>query len=214
MAKMLTKEQGLITFIIKGVNSKKSKKKALISSLNLLEVSYRSREDSELQLAREISVVKPYNNLNSDVVKNALVLFIREVLYKVIREDRQDKEVFELYQNQLDNLESSQHYGNFHLEFMLRLSHCLGFAPQNNYSEQASSFSLTDGKFMPYNKNDDRLMSPNLSKLLADLLAEKEVVIHSNDKYLLIDNLLDYFRNQLDYMQEVNSHKIFREVFA
>jgi DNA repair protein RecO (recombination protein O) len=214
IAKALTEDFGVQSFVIKGVNGKKSNKKALISSVNILEISFRHNESSDLQFSREIQILKPFHNLNVDVYKNATVLFIRELLYKVLREDYQEMRVYYLLDEFLRALEIAEKVGMIHLDFMLNLTEILGVSPQGQASNELPCFSLVEGKFVSKTEQTVNVIEGQTSRNFSDYINGVDRLFSQTEKRELLDVFVRYFKAQLDYVKEIHSHEVFKEVFG
>ena len=130
IVKLLTEQNGLQSFIIKGTYNKNAKiRAALFQPLTLLDiVSAKSRGD--LSYLKEASVEYSYQTIPFNINKNAIVLFLCELLSKSIQEGETDLELFDFIHHSLihlDELESN--YADYPLKFALELSHFLGFSP-------------------------------------------------------------------------------------
>ena len=96
IAKLFTEEHGLQTFIIKGVRSKKSKKKlGLFQPLQLSQVTASLIAKNKIQYLNEITLVN--NRIFEDIsMHNTFItVFIAEVLSKSLHENEKDKKLFQ-----------------------------------------------------------------------------------------------------------------------
>ena len=96
IAKILTEEIGLQSFIVKGVRQKKSKQKLIcFEPLKLSEVLVNHKESSNLQHLKKIDLLENinYNYINPNA--NLLSIFIAEVILKTTKENFADKYLFE-----------------------------------------------------------------------------------------------------------------------
>ena len=133
IVKLLTEQNGLQSFIVKGVFNKNAKiRAALFQPLTLLDiVGTKSRGD--LGYLKEAGVEYSYHDIPVNINKNAIVLFICELLSKSIQEAETDIELFDFIHNALTHLdEMTDNYADFPLRFSVELSRFLGFSPNIN----------------------------------------------------------------------------------
>lgn len=101
---------------------------ALFLPLNILDAEVSGNPKSDLWRLRNISLRYPLNSIRSNVYKNAVAMFVSEVLYRTVREGMESDTLFDWCCKcvlSLDSLESD--YSNFHLLFLLGLASQLGF---------------------------------------------------------------------------------------
>lgn len=101
---------------------------ALYLPLNILDAEVSENPKSDLWRIRNVSLKFPLNSIRSNVYKNAIALFVSELLYRTVREGMESDTLFDWCCKSvlsLDTLESD--YCNFHLLFILGLASQLGF---------------------------------------------------------------------------------------
>lgn len=101
---------------------------ALFLPLNILDAEVSENPRSSLWRIRNVSLSHPLNSIRSDVYKNAIALFVSEVLYRTVREGMESESLFDWCCKsvlELDALQSD--FSNFHLLFLLGLTSQLGF---------------------------------------------------------------------------------------
>jgi DNA repair protein RecO (recombination protein O) len=149
VVKILTEDAGLGSYIIKGARGPKSKIKAsLFQPLTLLDLVVSMKEKSDLNHIREARVAHLYKNISIDIRKSSILLFLNELLYKSIREEAVNKELFRFIYDHLVLLdETEQNPANFHLLFAIHLTQYLGIFPEGIYRNEQSVFDLAEGSF-------------------------------------------------------------------
>lgn len=103
---------------------------ALFMPLSLLDGEVTENPRSELWRIRELSAAAPLHGIRGNVHKNAMTLFMSEVLLKTLKEGTMEQGLFEWCQGSiltLDAMESD--FANYHLLFLLEFAGALGFAP-------------------------------------------------------------------------------------
>ena len=145
--KIYTEKLGLVSYMVKGVRSSKSKIKAtLLQPLALLDMVVTHHENKQLQYIREFSRAYTYQTIPFDTLKSAVALFLLEVITKSVREHEQNEEMFGFIYDAFQILDESEKLDpHFHLIFLVRFSGFIGFMPQGNFSEENNYFNLTEG---------------------------------------------------------------------
>lgn len=151
IVKIFTEKFGIQSFIENGARSSKGKNKiALFQPLSLLEMVVYHDEKKDLHRISEIKSTHPYKTLPYDIIKSSIALFLDEIMNKCLIEQIENSELFDFIEQSFIYLdESKDSFENFHLQFLLKFSHYLGFAPQDvseirsQFQEFHLSYSLT-----------------------------------------------------------------------
>ncbi len=218
IVRAFTASAGLKSYLLKGVLvSKKGKlKTAYFQPLMQLELIANHRNKGSLESIREASVIYPYTTLHSDIAKNAVILFLAEMLGNSIREEEQNSGLFNFLEASFQWLDTHYNIANFHVFFLLELSKYLGFYPDTRHIH-ASWFDLVEGEFVR-----EQPPSPNLSGIeLANLkafLGTNFDAIHTikmgkEHRQKLLQNLVLYFEIHLAGFKRPRSLAILNDVF-
>lgn len=218
IVKAFTLSDGLKTYLLKGIlSAKKGKMRAaLFQPLTQLELVANHRNKGTLESIREAKVSYHYQTLHTHIAKNALTLFLAEMLSNSIHEEEQNTRLFHFLEASLQWLDIHEEIANFHLYFLIVLTKYLGFYPDTNNIE-ASYFDLLEGEFMA---------SPSLNPLIQgeNLIYFKEFLgihfdaIHSvkmrkANRQELLKSLVLYFELHLQGFRKPKSLAILNEVF-
>ena len=104
---------------------------ALFLPLNILEADITENPKSTLWSARNFSSRTPLSGIRDSVYKNAMTMFMAEVLFRVLKEGAVEEGLFDWCCGQILTLDAIERdYSNFHLLFLLGLASALGFRPQ------------------------------------------------------------------------------------
>lgn len=152
IARIYTDKFGLLSFIVKGVRSAKSKNKAsLMQPLTMLDMQVNYRESRGLQFIKEFTRDYNYTSIPFDTVKSTIALFLLEVIIKSVREHEPNEELFEFIYAAIQELDKNEKVNpDFHLLFLTHLSTYLGFMPHENFSETNCHFEMREGLFVAY----------------------------------------------------------------
>ena len=123
----LTRELGRRSFI---VSVGKSSGMSLFLPLNILEAEISENSRSDLWRARNITAREPLNGLRSSVAKNAIAMFMSEVLYRSIKDGSYEDGLFDWCRRSILTLDALERdFSNYHLRFLLEYAGALGFSP-------------------------------------------------------------------------------------
>lgn len=209
ICKIFTAQQGLQTFIIKGVRSSKSNKKlGLFQALQLVKINATYSEKRGLQYLSEISVDEPITNEKVNMHKNFIAVFIAEITAKVLQENEQNIPLFNFIWNTKRGLYLTDNLSdNFVLLFMLNLSKHLGFYPSID-NVNSTYFNLETAEFSNDSLNLNIYLDKEKSTILKSLLQGKEVKIKQKIKSELLKDIMQFFHLNHYNLQNITSHLI------
>ena len=209
ICKIFTEQQGLQTFIIKGVRSSKSNKKlGIFQALQLVKINATYSEKRGLQYLSEISVDEPIANEKVNMHKNFIAVFIAEITAKVLQENEQNIPLFNFIWNTKRELYLTDNLSdNFVLLFMLNLSKHLGFYPSID-NVNATYFNLETAEFSNDSLNLNIYLDKEKSTILKSLLQGKEVKIEQKIKSELLKDIMQFFHLNHYNLQNITSHLI------
>jgi len=217
IAKIYTELFGLQSYLIKGIRSKRSTvKPALLQHLTLVDLVAYHKEKKDIQHLKEIKIGFPLKTVHTDIIKSSIVVFLNEVMHKVIREEEENQPLFTFIYNSvktLDSIETS--VSNFHLVFLMQLTKYLGFYPKNNYSNQNKYFNLQEGIFTA--SQGELLVKEPFSGYLSALTnvqienADKFSILSQHRKDLL-DIILKYYQLHIPVSINIKSNAVLQAV--
>ncbi len=221
IAKIYTRSFGLQSYMVSGVRSKKSKNKAtLFQPLTLVEMVVSNSNKGTLQRISEINILHPYADIPYDIVKSSIVIFLNEILYKALREEHSDEDMFEFIKNSLLVLDlKHDNCSNFHIFFMIQLSRFLGFFPQGKYTAETPIFDLREGRFINHLPDHFYYLSTQNSMLLYDFISSGYETIHqlkmdNSERKDLLQSMIVFYQLHIASFKEIKSQEILEEVLG
>ncbi len=220
IAKVYTETFGLQSYILKGVRRKGSKNKsALLQPLSLIELVAYHKEKGGVQNVKEIRLHKPFISIPYEITKSSIALFINEILYKVIREEGSNKELFEFLFNAIQLLDLEEHCVNFHLHFLTHLSKYLGFFPHNAGIQNPLYFDLEEGTFTNLHPLHQHFIEGEENKAFQTILGTNfdginRLKFSHQMRKSLLNHLVLYYRLHLEGVNEINAHQVLETVLA
>ena len=221
IARCYCKELGLKSFLLKGIlSSKKGNiKKSFFQPMSIIQLITQIKNDNRIGLyyIKEARIHYPLIEIPSDIKKNAVVLFISEVLTKTITEDgAPNLPLYHFIEKNVIYLEEKVFSPLFHLKFMIELSQNLGFYP-NQTSIEEPFFDLESGCFSGFSSSkyqiggDLALAFKKLLNTRFELL--NEIRISNPLRIELLNVLIDYFNLHLQGFGKIKSVDILHEIF-
>jgi len=220
IVKIFTEEFGLQSYMIKGRGSKNAKVKAKqFQPLALLEMEANHRDHRGIQYLSECkSFLNPYSD---NMAKNAIVIFLNELLYKALKEENANKPLFEFCWNSIQILDlSTDVRASFYLYFMLQASRYLGFFPGGQFSTKTPFFDLPEGTFKENTPVHGLFLQEKSSKCLSQLIELEsykdlsQIAIGTETRKDLLEKLLIYYKLHIQNFPNLNSPLILEEIFS
>ncbi len=177
----------------------KRQNKAGLRPLNILEADIYKNNKSKLWTASNISYKYKLNDIENNISKTAISLFIAEVLFKSLKEGVLEDYLYNWCIKQiltLDKLESNFH--NFHILFLLNYCSILGFMP-----------NIQD--ISPFTKNNEALAEKFLTQSFEECLL---IDLSGEQRNTLCEDILKYIEYHTESRINIKSLSILRELFA
>ncbi len=148
-----TESSGLKSYLLRNIlrSRKGNLKKSYFQPLTLLELEVIHKDKGTLEQIKEVKVFQPYKTLHTQVIKEAMVIFISEILTNSIQEEVEDTALFNFLESSLIWLDNHNEIANFHILFLLKLSIHLGFYPDTS-TIMYNNFNLLEGNFQKFCK--------------------------------------------------------------
>jgi len=219
IVKAFTASDGLKSYLLKGVlTSKKGKLKAAhFQPLTQLEIIAKHRNKGTLESIREAKLNHHYQTLHTHIGKNALTMFLAEILSNSIHEEEPNQALFNYLEAALQWLDVHENVSNFHIYFLLRLSKYLGFYPDVSKAD-ASCFDLLEGEFTDTPSLNPILTGTNLTFFKSFLGIKFDAIdtirMSKTERQELLSSLVLYFELHLQGFRKPKSLAILNEVFS
>jgi DNA repair protein RecO (recombination protein O) len=224
IAKIYTELFGLQSYLVRGIRKEKAKiKPGLFQPLMLLELSAYHKEKATLQTIREVNILKPYHSLPFDIRKSSVALYINELIYRSVREEEKNPELFAFLFNTCEMLDSMDTgLSLFPLAFTVYLTKLLGFYPRTETDSGIDIFNMTEGVFQDKMPEHKYYIPPPGSLLLKEIILTgtydfsaisfyQEILRTRND---LLESMLVYYKLHLPGFGDIRSHKVLHTVLS
>ena len=211
---------GRFAYLTANSRSKKTKmSRALLQPLSVLEMEVEHQNNRDIQRIKEAKSVIIRSQLHYHPVKNAIALFLSEVLYRIIQEKEANQPLFDYLYRSVKWLEIvDMGVANFHLTFLLQLSAYLGIRPENKTWQPGSYFDLRNGIFTKTIPEHNNLLSQNDSIVFERLLRMnyENMALYTftrQERSVIIRHIIDYYRLHLSDFPEIKSLAVMQSLF-
>ncbi len=202
IASVFTEIFGIQSYMVNGVRtSGKTAKAHFFQPSSLLDLQVYHNELKNLQRIKDLKWNVLYKNILSDVTKNAVALYMVELLQKCLKQPEANADLFHFCEDAFLQLDVSDDEitANFPVYFSLQLAPFLGFRLQDNYSEKRNVFNLQEGNFSEINSaSPDHLgveISYHISQLLKAIHPKElnEIRINRNIRREILKSMQSYY---------------------
>ena len=225
IASVYTELFGLQSYIVKGVrqSSKKGQNKgSFFQPAAILEMEVYHNEMKNLQFVKDYQWEHMYTSVFFDVVKNAVAMYMIELLQHSLKQPEANPELFYLIESSLKQLDQGNEslVANLPLYFTLHLGTELGFQLQGSYSTESPVVDLAEGQFTDsfpshtyYLEGEHARVTSDLSNLsfYADL---EKIKLGRNTRRLLLEAYQQYMALHVQDFGEMRSWKVLQEILS
>lgn len=219
IAVIYTEAFGRRSFIVNGVRSKKSNLRTVVfQPLYLLDLEIYFKEGKEINRLKDARILAPYSTIPFDIRKSSQVIFLSEILYKCLKEEEPNPELFDFIFNSLTYMDLSEHgIANFHCWFLFKLTWFLGIYPNSENASISNFFDLQKGRFVSHEPTHGQFADKHTTQLLATLFETNCESIHKlnytqNDRKQVLAKLLEYYHIHFDNLGDIRSLHVLQEV--
>lgn len=218
---MFTRAYGRLSFIVSIPKSSKGKlKKQYFQPLTMLEIEVEVRPRLQLQKLNDARLLHPFTTIPFDSRKLAISLFIAEFLYYALRSEQQNTLLFDYVCDSVQWLDGqSEHYANFHLVFLMRLSRFLGFYPNLEDYSAGDYFDLRESVFLSQSPLHRDFLQPQEAEKVQLMMRMDFATMHlfqmsHDERNRLLEVALVYYRLHLPDFPEMKSIGVLQELYA
>ncbi len=213
-----TLEYGRSSYFVRNSKKKKSPvKSAFLQPLSLVEMDVIHQQGKTIHQIRDMHTAHPLVHLSSHPLKNAIALFVAELLYKTLRIEESQPLLYSFLENSILQLDLCEEgLANFHLVFMVKLSRYLGFEASAN-EDDCKYFDLQNGVFCasrPLSHYLQQETCADFSKLLGlNYSNSQELVLNRARRVELLEALIEFYRLHIPDFKGLQSLSVLQSLF-
>jgi DNA repair protein RecO (recombination protein O) len=201
---MFTELFGLQSYIINGVRSFTAKQPARANHFQpatFLEMVVYHDEKKNLQRIKEFKISVLYTDIYRNVYKNAVALFMIELVQKSLKEPESNPELYEFIEDSFVQLDKATPtvVANFPLYFCLHLAQFFGFKIQDNYDADHSILDLLEGNYITYYPEHSHFLEGEMSETTFKILEVthpnqlEDLLLGREQRQVLTDAYINYY---------------------
>lgn len=225
IATVYTELFGIQSYLVNGVRTSTKRgpgKASLFQPPAILDLLVYHNELSNLQRIREMSWAVLYRHIFSDILRNAVALFMVEVLQKSVRQPEANPDLFYFIEDSFLHLDASEGrvLANFPLFFMLHLAGFFGFRIQDAYNAKNAILDLREGQFVPELPPHPDILEGPLSYHTAQLLRTQrpeelhEIALNQETRRALLHAYQIFYTLQIPDFGELRTLAVLQTVFS
>lgn len=221
IVQLFTEKFGLQSYIINGAKKPRAKiGRNMLQPLHLLDLVVYHKNTGSVQRISELKNSPVLQSIPYDVIKSCIAMFLNEVLYKAVKQQSPDENLFDFVFSAIEWLDhQTGNVANFHLLFLVQLTRYLGFYPDRYQAGQADYFDMKNGTFSNYKPDSLLYLSPphtqNFHLLLQCSFENIQQLKWSNDeRRYLIQKLLEYYALHIEGFGNIRSADVLEEVLS
>jgi DNA repair protein RecO (recombination protein O) len=216
---------GVQSYIVKGVRqtSKKTSSKAnYFQPATVLQMEVYHHQQKQLQFIKEYQLAVNYQTLFYDVVRNAIAVFVVEVIQHTLKQPEANPDLYDLLESTLIAIDagSATTVANIPLYFILQLATALGFQIQGNFSEQTRVLNLQEGFFEMQEPLHNNFLKDEMAAIVSVLQQTcsisdlEKIALNQQKRRELLQALQLYLSLHVQDFGTLKSFQILQEVLA
>ena len=214
-----TKTYGRQTYMVNDTRGTRAQNKASVfQPLFIVDLEVYIKKEREVQRVKESNLAVPYRSIPFDVIKSSQVIFLAEVLYKILQEEENNESLFSFIENALVYFDlSDDKISCFHCWFLARLTEYLGILPDIRKTEKGW-FDMQKGEIVFREPLHLSFMIPEITDLFKKMLEVSISELHSlpitgKQRNVLLKNLLEYYHHHFETLGSLQTLSVLKEVF-
>ncbi len=214
-----TRKFGTTAFMARGISKKGGPvSKSALAPLTPVEAVCTFKENREMQTLRGLRARNGLTFFGESPQKAAVAMFLAEVLFKTLREEAPDEELFDFTDGAVAYFLKTPFEAHFHLVFLMHLTRYFGFFPSGKYGPESPYFDLTEGSFTDRPPREGEGLDPERAAgfygLCMTRFGEKPSGLDNARRRRLLADLMHYYHLHLEGMGKIKSLDVLTEVFS
>lgn len=214
---------GLQSYLVKGIRRSGRSAAGKISFFQpaaILDMVVYLNPVKTIQFIREYQWAYIYRDVYFDVLKNAIVTYIIEMILHTIREQESNPELFYFIEQTLQYIDQSETHqiANIPLVFSLQLAQILGFQFHGKYSQETPILDLREGNYTGTVPDHPFYMPSDAARLnhefmqIGSLDEAKNIKLNRINRQDLLKYYQQFFSLHLENFKESKSYQILQTV--
>lgn len=176
--------------------------------------------DSRLPRPKDVRTYYTYTDLPFSPVKSTLALFLAEFLCAALREEKENAPLYRYIETSLlwlDVVTAPASVANFHLAFLMRLSHFVGIYPNLEHPDRY--FDLLAGSYCDRQPSHAHFLQGDEARAIPTIFRMDYPTLHlfrltRSERQRILRVLNDYYRLHVPNFPELRSLAVLHEVYS
>lgn len=216
---------GMQSYLVNGVRStskKGSNKASVFQPASILDLIAYHNDLKNLQRLKEYKWDYLYQNIFYDVKKNAVALFMIELLTKCLKQPEANPELFYFTEDVLHHLDEASEYvtANFPLFFALHIPVFLGFNIVDSYSKENSYLDLQEGRFTAHRPPHPNYVEDEEASAISEIIKVmkpyelEQVQLNQDARRKIIYALEQFYQFHVSDFGNMKTVPVLREIMS
>jgi DNA repair protein RecO (recombination protein O) len=221
----LTRRYGLQQYMVKGARQQSKKGGSKTSFLQpgaLLDLVVYYHEQKQWQLIKEMNWAYVYTQVMASISRNAIALFMVELLSKSIRQTESQEELYDFVRTNFLLLDTCDQAvaANLPLFFSLKLAGMLGFGMEDEYTDTHAYLDMQAGSFVQEYPIHGQYLDADLSYITHQLLQQHtgvtlyRIKLQQAQRRMLLQAYIHFFQFHLPDFGHMKSIQVLQEVLG
>ena len=208
IARIYTAQFGQKNYIINNVRSNKPRfPVSYFQPMTLLDMVVYNKNHADINRISEIKCWHPYKSIPYNVVKSSVALFITEILYKTLREEEANPELYYFIEKSLLFYDDrTENFMNFHLQFLFKYARYQGIEPlkiSDMVHEIESNNYLISLPRSDFGKIDQLIEAPY----------DSNITLSNELRRKILSMIILFYQIHFEHLKELKSYKVLMEIF-
>jgi DNA repair protein RecO (recombination protein O) len=208
IATFYTRDHGIKKYVFKGGK----KKSHNLFPLAISELTYYERKETDLSNLTSADPITK-QSFPFDPVRSTIAFFIAEVIRKTVDQSEKDPELFAFLQEQIVNLDETEHVADLPIRFLVGLTNRLGINPI--VEEPGRTFKYDEGVI----GNGPELISSDSDagehvEYLSRLFLNESVSVDHKTRNQALGTLIKYIGYYIPRVQNLDTLEIVKEILS
>ena len=215
---LYTKHEGRVSVFVR-LPKRSANKMAILQPFSVVEITLNSKPTRTMQYVKECNAAVVFSTIPFNPVKSAVTLFLAEILYKTLKEQIADENLFDFLEQSIVFFDKCTNgIANFHLIFLLQFSKFLGFAPNVENYDENGLFDLKNGAIYLENPPHTFFLSKEETKIFVQLLRFNFSTMHllklsRTQRQTILEQILLFYRLHLPEFNSIKSLEVLKQIF-
>lgn len=220
IAHILTDRHGRLSFLLPQGTTKNARiRNALFMPLSIIEFEAKLLPGKDLHSFSDARCVTSLTNIYCNPTKNAIAMFMSELLTRAIQESEENIPLFRFIKASIELLNELKHgVANFHIWFLYNLGAFLGIQPDTDTYREGYWFDMSNGIFTCEKPTHSHLLTPKEAPAIILLSRMTSRNLHRfrfnrTQRGEILDITLSYYRLHNSMLGTLRSPDILKQLF-